>query len=216
VQSRPVSCDARTEESFAQIDSWISECSLNHSNCCPRVPLCLPTRVIDVGDSSRSPSLFTSLGQHGTWVALSYCWGNLLPLRTMTHTLEDFHRQIPFKMLPALFQDVVTLVRRLGHRYLWIDALCIIQDSETDWLSESIKMGEIFQGATLTIAAEAARDSSVGLSSSMRKKGPPSIVISAYSQLRGIRGHVSEGIEPFSKQGVRTPQHKHATHFHCL
>jgi hypothetical protein len=111
----------------------------------------------------------------------------------MSNNLEDFRRQLPLAILPPLFQDTIQLVRRLGYRYLWIDAICIIQDSDVDWLSESAKMNEIFQGAALTIAAEAATDSSVGLFSIETSKQNPPIVIAAYSKHNLIRGHVSEG-----------------------
>ena len=41
----------------------------------------------------------------------------------------------------------------LGFRYLWTDSLCIIQDSEADWASDSSNMGRIYKSAALNIAA---------------------------------------------------------------
>jgi hypothetical protein len=41
----------------------------------------------------------------------------------------------------------------LGLRYLWVDALCIIQDDSTDLASELAKMADIYEGALFTIAA---------------------------------------------------------------
>src|SRR5438034_1924444 len=66
------------------------------------------------------------------------------------------------RALPKTFQDAVLLTRALGVRYLWIDSLCIIQDDEKDWKRENPKMGEVYQYATITIAAAHARDSSEG------------------------------------------------------
>ena len=40
--------------------------------------------------------------------------------------------------------------------YLWIDSLCIVQDDREDWEREAAKMGGIFQGAFVTIAAASA------------------------------------------------------------
>ncbi|KAF1988918.1 hypothetical protein K402DRAFT_427576, partial [Aulographum hederae CBS 113979] len=51
------------------------------------------------------------------------------------------------------FQDAVVATRKLGVRYLWIDSLCIIQDSKEDWENESVKMCEIYQHALLTITS---------------------------------------------------------------
>lgn len=51
----------------------------------------------------------------------------------------------------------------LGITYIWIDSLCIIQDSEEDWTYEARTMGKIYQYAACNIAA-AGYDSSLGLS----------------------------------------------------
>jgi hypothetical protein len=53
--------------------------------------------------------------------------------------------------------------RRLGFRYLWIDSLCIIQDDENDWLSESAKMCDVYTYSYLTLAATSSSDGSGGL-----------------------------------------------------
>jgi hypothetical protein len=50
----------------------------------------------------------------------------------------------------------VTICHRLGIGSLWIDSLCIVQDDEQDWMSESWKMGSIYQNGYLTIAAAGA------------------------------------------------------------
>jgi hypothetical protein len=50
------------------------------------------------------------------------------------------------------------ICRRLGIEYLWIDALCVIQDSPTgnDWVEQSAVMDEIYGNAAITLAAAAA------------------------------------------------------------
>ena len=55
------------------------------------------------------------------------------------------------------------MTRRLGLRYLWIDSLCIIQDSLKDWRQEASKMAFIYKHATIVIAASRARDAYDGL-----------------------------------------------------
>ncbi|KAI8722784.1 HET domain-containing protein [Fusarium sp. LHS14.1] len=59
-------------------------------------------------------------------------------------------------------QNTGILESRLGIRYLWIDALCIIQDSPEDKLSEISKMGTIYRNAVITIAAAHSRKASDG------------------------------------------------------
>lgn len=46
--------------------------------------------------------------------------------------------------LPKSFQDAVSVTRKFGVRYLWIDALCILQDSVEDWRQEAVVMGKIY------------------------------------------------------------------------
>jgi hypothetical protein len=57
----------------------------------------------------------------------------------------------------------VYLTKRLGIRYLWIDALCIIQGDEADWTSNAARMDEIYGKATLTIAAASAASCNQGV-----------------------------------------------------
>ena len=47
--------------------------------------------------------------------------------------------------------------------YLWIDSLCIIQDSVEDWQHESMNMGMVYSGAVCNIAATGFPDGSNGL-----------------------------------------------------
>ncbi|KAH8600698.1 heterokaryon incompatibility protein-domain-containing protein, partial [Bisporella sp. PMI_857] len=65
--------------------------------------------------------------------------------------------------LPKTFQDTILVAQRLNISYIWIDSLCIIQDSAEDWQAESAIMGQIYSNCTLNIAAAGASDGSVGL-----------------------------------------------------
>ncbi|KAI9732177.1 MAG: hypothetical protein M1834_004274 [Cirrosporium novae-zelandiae] len=61
--------------------------------------------------------------------------------------------------MPANFRDAIIITRKLGLRYLWIDSLCIIQDSRSDWEQQSAVMGSIYHSSALTIAAASAKNS---------------------------------------------------------
>ncbi|OAK94757.1 hypothetical protein IQ06DRAFT_81513 [Phaeosphaeriaceae sp. SRC1lsM3a] len=65
--------------------------------------------------------------------------------------------------LSQTMRDAICIVRGLRYRYIWIDALCIIQDSTDDWLSEASKMSSVFSGAVVTIAVADAHDHSQGI-----------------------------------------------------
>ncbi|KAK3403414.1 heterokaryon incompatibility protein-domain-containing protein [Sordaria brevicollis] len=69
---------------------------------------------------------------------------------------------IHMSSLPPTFKQAVQITRSLNIRYLWIDSLCIIQDSREDWEKESMTMGEVYGRSYLTIAARAARNARDG------------------------------------------------------
>lgn len=66
--------------------------------------------------------------------------------------------EIPIELLPQSNQDAIQITRSLGIRYLWIDALCILQDLDdpSDWLKESARMGDVYKFAYVTISASRA------------------------------------------------------------
>jgi hypothetical protein len=71
------------------------------------------------------------------------------------------------EILPTTFQDAITITRRLrrdfGVECLWIDALCIFQDSMDDWRTEDAKMSDVYGNAWCNIAATKGADGSSGL-----------------------------------------------------
>jgi hypothetical protein len=77
--------------------------------------------------------------------------------------------------LPQTIRDAVVITRRLGIRYLWVDALCILQGSDApakaDWERESSKMADIYGSAFLTIAAASARSVHEGIFHDRKPKG---------------------------------------------
>lgn len=161
---------------------WLLECRSSHANCSSIKRHCLPTRVLDVGpsDGSIAPRLHQSMGETGEWATLSHCWGKSIPKMLTSTTVDDLTKSISMTTLSNNFQDAIRVTRILGIQYLWIDSLCIIQDSMEDWLRESARMGEIYKNSILTIAATNAADSTTGF---LRKR--PAEV---HCQLQGDRG----------------------------
>lgn len=77
--------------------------------------------------------------------------------------MDEFRRGKYITDLPRTFQDVVTVARHFSTRYVWIDALCIIQDSSEDWASESATMRDVYANSFCTIAAAASSSPKEGL-----------------------------------------------------
>lgn len=99
----------------------------------------------------------------GRYATLSHCWGLSSPLTTTLATLETRKSGIALQELPLTFQHAVIVARQLEIPFLWIDSLCIIQDSTQDWLNESVRMQEVYTNALLNISADDASDSTKGM-----------------------------------------------------
>lgn len=104
------------------------------------------------------------------FVALSYVWGPGNLKAPYTSMLENvlIHRnpgglERCLDRLPQVVQDAIELVRRLGLRYLWVDSLCIIQNSHRSWKLNASVMDLIYSNAFLTICAADGATSDTGL-----------------------------------------------------
>lgn len=103
------------------------------------------------------------------YVTLSHKWGNVPgqnPLRLTTSNMQDFKNGLKLKDIPKTFRNAIEFAARLRNvRYIWIDSLCIIQDSVEDWLMESSLMHRVYSLSFLNISATAAEHSHQGLHS---------------------------------------------------
>ena len=101
------------------------------------------------------------------YIALSYCWGSPKEIeKKLVCTTKDNYKLrlegFSTDDLPKTFKDAVQVTRALGKKYLWIDALCIIQANKgadsKDWDTEASLMEQVFGSAYCTIAASSAED----------------------------------------------------------
>lgn len=123
--------DPASRECLAVAKDWLHTCLSEHKKCnssgASQRPL--PTRVIDVGGEACPPKIFNTNGKFGSYVALSYCWGGDSTFVLNVKTIGFLQEGIPLADYPATLRDAIIITRSLGIQYLWIDALCIRQDS---------------------------------------------------------------------------------------
>jgi hypothetical protein len=114
----------------------------------------LPSRLIDVEMKDQSKVRLVDVKTREQYLALSYRWGNSQRLVTDIDNLALIQKGVEIDQLSTAIQDAILICRALKIRYLWVDALCIIQegDSGADWSLESQKMGLIYAQAYATIA----------------------------------------------------------------
>lgn len=138
----------------------MASCTSSHQFCRTGYNV-LPSRVLSIAPPIIQ--LHETPGEVGSYAALSHCWGSLPSLKTTTNTLNLHKREVAWEALGKTYQEAITLTRHLGLNFLWIDSLCIIQDSVADWEVESARMASVYKNATITIAASNAADGSVGI-----------------------------------------------------
>lgn len=154
---------------IARIRNWVSDCDRWHNLCTmaikPRQDRVLPKRLINVGQDEFSVHLVqleSTFPAQSAYTALSHCWGKSQHLITTSTNIREHEANISWNELPKTFQDAILITRILGIQYIWIDSLCIIQDSGSDWEEEAAKMGSIYFEAYLVIAATGSSDGDGG------------------------------------------------------
>ncbi|KAG2414537.1 hypothetical protein HFD88_003728 [Aspergillus terreus] len=156
VTGHALSTHPDSQEAYDFIETCLARCE-QHPTCRPTSTY-VPTRLIDVGvpGDTEVRVVETVTSSQDRYVALSYCWGGLETIKTTASNYEAMKQGTPISGLPQTIRDAITVTRRLKVRYFWIDALCIIQDSASDWEIESSNMASIYHNAYLTIAAATA------------------------------------------------------------
>ncbi|CAD6444487.1 30756bd5-8c28-40d7-a2aa-b063880c3169 [Sclerotinia trifoliorum] len=158
-----------TVESYAEIiQRWVKDCCENHAICSLQddgVPF-VPSRLLDLsgeqGELIRLVETMHFVNVSESYATLSHCWGNAHLIQTNRKTLQKHKTGIEICDLPKTFADVVTILRTLRIRYVWIDSLCIIQKDDIDWKEQAAQMARIYSKSCLNIAATAASDSTGG------------------------------------------------------
>ncbi|KAK0667685.1 heterokaryon incompatibility protein-domain-containing protein [Cercophora samala] len=162
------------------IRDWLLRCEGLHgqdsaSPCVPRrvvlqspdAPLGLKClRFIHVERQCLVPATEVDGGRCPRYVTLSYLWGDVKQMVLLKkESLQTFSRDgvLATTQWPQTIADAMTLVAKIGERYLWVDSLCIIQDDEEDMANNIMKMDLIYQGGVLNIVSGVGNDSNAGL-----------------------------------------------------
>jgi hypothetical protein len=138
------------------LKQWVSICATQHKSRCHN-----PLHVDHTEPSWLIDTHFNSLasGHKKRFVALSYRWANSACLQTtkanlaLLRQMNGLNSPELAQKIPATVRDAIKLVKELGERYLWADALCIVQDDNSTKLHEIHNMAAIYANATFTIVA---------------------------------------------------------------
>lgn len=115
-----------------------------------------PRRVIEVGNINDKTVYLRDFGDKppaSHYVCLSHRWQRSCPSITTQSNIENRKSGIAVDDLSANLRDAIFLTRSFNIRYLWIDSLCVLQDSSSDWETESSQMGAYYGRSWLTLSA---------------------------------------------------------------
>src|ERR1700731_3493691 len=90
------------------------------------------------------------------YATLSYVWGSpedQLRLRRQDVEPRDEcpspwkYPEIPYGLIPRTVRDAMSVATEMGLDYLWVDALCIVQDDQVDLEVQIGSMAQIYNNA---------------------------------------------------------------------
>ncbi|KAH8430548.1 HET domain-containing protein [Aspergillus melleus] len=158
--------DFESTSLWREASRWIEECRQNHARCNSNnvnIPEGHPCRILDLSSTQQGYIRLTKIkSPYPRYVALSYCWGGPQNYGLSTYNVDAYHRKISMHCLGRTIQDAVTACLRLGYHFLWVDSLCIIQDSDEDRANELGRMAAIYANADITLSAALSRSYDTG------------------------------------------------------
>ena len=159
-------------ESLLRARTWLTTCQNDYGPSCFAANPPLPTRVLDVSRDDQCRIIGTPADMKEAYCSVSYQWGGPQEFQLTSSSLQDLKNGFASKDLPKTIADAVRVTQAFGVRYLWVDALCILQDSSEDKLHEISHMEDIYRRATVTIIAASSTSASSGFLTSKKPSDP--------------------------------------------
>jgi hypothetical protein len=158
---RSVSRDPLSARTVTDVRDWLQRCEDErhgyHKICSLSERAYVPARLIKITGPPDQLQLRIicgdNMGEHdmSKYVALSYCWGGDQTNKLTQENHGLYKKNIAWETLPKTIQDAAKTAQALGFQYIWIDSMCIVQDSKEDKDAEISQMAKVYAHATLTI-----------------------------------------------------------------
>ncbi|CAH0057561.1 unnamed protein product [Clonostachys solani] len=144
------------------IQGWLDTCLQSHTRCNkPKDPAFTPDHLLELDIDTRTFRLVAAAEiQAGTrYCTLTYAY-QVDDAEITPSTIQQLQ---PLSILPQTYQDAFIVVEMLGLKHLWIDHLCLIQNSQLSLEQLTIKNRDIFLNSFCGIGATGATSPSSGL-----------------------------------------------------
>ncbi|KAM3420099.1 hypothetical protein BST61_g3401 [Cercospora zeina] len=174
--------------SYEIVKHWISTCEKSHNECNDTY------HSVQAVQQLPEQSLLIDVKKHclvharkdANYAALSYKWGDAKQYLTLQREFPALQVEgaLDSRPLPATVRDAITLTGNIGLDYVWIDALCIIQDSPDHKAAQIGQMHLVYGCAAVTIVAASSADANDGMAG---VSGKPRDIVQSSTQLDGLR-----------------------------
>jgi hypothetical protein len=169
------------------LKNWLSLCengqgtTAKHANCTPLDPFrttkaasSTGLKVLRLVDVNRNCVTEFKAASKTTlrYAALSYVQGGVTRPQVnkkdfpKLSKINGLNRKSP---LPQTHQDTITVVKRLGLQYVWIDKLCLLSDDKSDTDNGMANMDRVYEGAVITIIAADGKTADAGIASIQKR-----------------------------------------------
>jgi hypothetical protein len=178
---------------------WLHKCNSEHRETCGNPldssasGLGLPTWLIDV--KKKCLVLADPTDPDFQYACLSYVWGGVDTIKLGVENCGDLLQKNSLMSrwfdIPKTIRDTIGLVEQLGIPFLWVDALCIVQDDAELKGIEIGSMAGIYASSYCTIIAGNGWDANHGLRGTQGVTDPRNL--STFT-----KNDVQENLQPFS------------------
>ena len=176
IKSQPETVVVESDEKLEEAQRWMVKFQDVHYACDKPSRAFCPARLVEIV-SDNTVRLHTPAQRDVVkWAALTYCWGDSQPPRPSKQHLENWTTNILISELPKTIADALTVMRKIGLRFLWVDWLCIVQDDLEEMAKEIAQLPHIYNNSEVTISAARAKAAMMAsfmtLNSRFRKTKP--------------------------------------------
>jgi hypothetical protein len=158
-----LSLDNIDHRTIPQIRNWLQTCQREHIRCktahlSEHIHDVGTFRLIYVGPKSDPKVYLSSTEDMESWpkyTTLSHRWTSATrTTQLLWSNIEKYFVDIDTDMWPAVYKQALYVTREIGVQFLWIDSICIVQDSKDDWTEQSSLMDYIYARGVLNLAAD--------------------------------------------------------------
>jgi hypothetical protein len=138
---------------YEMAKNWIKYCRDEHKGYCKQQDSTTAHAIPGFKTIDCDTRLLVKHTSRECCVALSYVWGSAPHVST---------RSVP-NPAARVIDDAITVTKKLGYQYLWVDRYCISQTDALENQEQISKMDQIYADAVVTLVAAAGEGPHYGL-----------------------------------------------------